>query len=87
MAATLSASKLGLARIEQARKEKGWTIEDDQWLLAASKILHPEQDWQPGCYARGCSDVPSFREFMLNFVSRFNISDILEYYIATGKCK
>lgn len=63
MAATLSASKLGLARIEQARKEKGWTIEDDQWLLAASKILHPEQDWQPGCYARGCSE-STFKRFL-----------------------
>ncbi len=63
MAATLSASKLGLARIEQARKEKGWTIEDDQWLLAASKILHPEQDWQPGCYASGCSE-STFKRFL-----------------------
>lgn len=63
MAATLSASKLGLARIQLARKQKGWTIEDDQWLLAASKILHPEQDWQPGCYASGCSE-STFKRFL-----------------------
>jgi Protein of unknown function (DUF1822) len=61
--ASLRASKQGLARIQQARKQKGWTIEDEQWLLNASKILYPEQDWQPGCYAPGCSE-SSFKRFL-----------------------
>ncbi|GET44197.1 DUF1822 family protein [Microseira wollei] len=61
--ASLRASKQGLARIQQARKQKGWTIEDEQWLLEASKILYPEQDWQPGCYAPGCSE-SSFKRFL-----------------------
>ncbi|MFB2917910.1 NB-ARC domain-containing protein [Aerosakkonema funiforme] len=56
MAPTLKASEPGLAKIKQARNERGWTIEDDRWLLEASKILKPEQEWQPGCYADGCSE-------------------------------
>jgi len=42
----LQASKQGVARIRQARKEKGWPIEDDRWLREASDILH--SDMNPG---------------------------------------
>ena len=58
MRASLQASTSGLARIKQARKEKGWTIEDERWLLAASKIVDPDKEWPPGSgyYADGCSE-------------------------------
>lgn len=55
---TLKASKLGLLRIQQARKEKGWgwNAEDDTCLLKASAILEPDQQWfSGGPYAYGVS--------------------------------
>ncbi len=36
---TLKASSRGLAKIKQARKEKGWTVYDPRWLEDASTIL------------------------------------------------
>jgi len=39
MTTTLKASVLGLAKIKQARKQKGWSVNDFQWLEAASQIL------------------------------------------------
>ena len=58
MTASLQASTSGFARIKQARKEKGWTIEDERWLLGASKIVEPDKEWPPGSgyYADGCSE-------------------------------
>ncbi|MFB2936836.1 NB-ARC domain-containing protein [Aerosakkonemataceae cyanobacterium BLCC-F154] len=38
---TLKVSQIGLTRIKQARKEKGWTIYDFRWLQEASKVLNP----------------------------------------------
>ncbi|BAU67468.1 WD-repeat protein (plasmid) [Stanieria sp. NIES-3757] len=35
----LIASQLGLRKIKQARKEKGWNINDSRWLESASEIL------------------------------------------------
>ncbi len=57
MAGTLKPSEVGLAKIRQARKERGWTINDERWLREASQILEPEGDWHIGstCYADGCS--------------------------------
>jgi len=55
---TLKASALGLARIQQRRKEKGWgwNVEDDTCLLLASRCLEPEREWHPGGpYAYGIS--------------------------------
>lgn len=37
---TLKASQQGLARIKQARKEKGWTVYDLRWLQEASSVLN-----------------------------------------------
>ncbi|MEM9540566.1 MAG: XRE family transcriptional regulator [Cyanobacteria bacterium P01_E01_bin.42] len=56
--ATLKASKLGLSRIQQARKEKGWSwnAEDDTCFLEASQILEPTGSWYTGGpYAYGVS--------------------------------
>ncbi|MGK7926796.1 MAG: NB-ARC domain-containing protein [Spirulina sp.] len=56
--ATLKASKLGLSRIQQARKEKGWSwnAEDDTCFLEASQILDPTGTWYTGGpYAYGVS--------------------------------
>ncbi|MBP0018666.1 MAG: NACHT domain-containing protein [Cyanobacteria bacterium SBLK] len=56
--ATLKASKLGLNRIQQARKEKGWSwnAEDDTCFLEASQILEPAGSWHTGGpYAYGVS--------------------------------
>lgn len=59
MRPTLKASRLGLAKIQQARAERGWIIEDPRWLLEISKILDPQTKWVPGCEdrkaPRGCS--------------------------------
>lgn len=43
--ATLRASERGKKRIQQARTEKGWIIDDNRWLKEATKILEPEKDW------------------------------------------
>lgn len=53
---TLKVSELKLKQIHQARQESGRKKDDEQWLLAASRILKPEQTWLPGGpYAYGCS--------------------------------
>ena len=64
---TLKASEQGLARIQQARIERGWTIEDPRWLVEISKILDPQTKWVPGCEdrkpPRGCSQT-TWRRFL-----------------------
>ncbi|OKH14881.1 hypothetical protein NIES592_08365 [Fischerella major NIES-592] len=37
--ATLKASQQGLARIKQARSEKGWSVDDFRWIELASEVL------------------------------------------------
>jgi WD40 repeat protein len=52
---TLKVSHRGLARIKQARKAIGWTVDDFRWLEEASKILGTS--WQEGGYfADGISE-------------------------------
>lgn len=57
---TLKASKLGIARIKQARNEKGWSWsleDDDTILIEASQILEPQKNWLSGSpYANGVSE-------------------------------
>ncbi|MCC3591906.1 eIF2A-related protein [Microcoleus sp. PH2017_28_MFU_U_A] len=43
---SLKASLRGLARIKQAREERGWAIEDPIWREEASQILDPNRDWE-----------------------------------------
>lgn len=43
---TRKASLEGLARIKQAREERGWAIEDPIWRKEASQILDPNRDWE-----------------------------------------
>jgi transcriptional regulator with XRE-family HTH domain len=52
---TLKASQNGLAQIKQARKEKGWTVYDPQWLEAASQILGVSWE-ESGFLAEGISE-------------------------------
>lgn len=53
--ATLKASKQGLARIKQKRKEQGWPIGDHRWLEKASLVLGV--DWEEqGYLADGISE-------------------------------
>lgn len=53
---SLNASTSGVLTIKQARKEKGWTIDNPLWLEAASRILEPERDWEHGdVFASGVS--------------------------------
>lgn len=52
---TLKASQGGLAQIKQARKEKGWTVYDPQWLEAASQILGVSWE-ESGFFANGISE-------------------------------
>ncbi|MBD2775246.1 NB-ARC domain-containing protein [Iningainema tapete] len=51
--ATLKASEQGKNLINQARRSRGWIIEDENWLIEASKILDP--NLPPGVYASGVS--------------------------------
>ncbi|KST65396.1 AAA-like domain-containing protein [Mastigocoleus testarum] len=61
---TLKASPKGLAKIKKAREKKGWTIENPQWLVAASKLLQPEIKWEEfGPYADGVSRA-TFKRFL-----------------------
>lgn len=56
---TLIASPIGLERVRQARREKGWgwsTDDDDTCLIEASRILDPSYPCLPGGpYANGIS--------------------------------
>jgi hypothetical protein len=65
MSASLKASKSGLDKIQQARKEVGWNVDDQRWLIQASQIVAPEQDWpSDNCYyAYGCSET-SWKRFL-----------------------
>ncbi len=50
----LIASPAGLKKIKQARKEKGWNINDSRWLKTASEVLG--DSWQQeGRFASGIS--------------------------------
>jgi hypothetical protein len=64
---TLKASRQGLAKIKQARNEKGWgwsMEEDDTCLVEASKVLEPGKNWLPGGpYAIGISE-PTWKRFL-----------------------
>lgn len=52
---TLKASNLGLAKIKQARKAKGWTIDDYRWLELASQFLGVSWS-ETGYFAYGISE-------------------------------
>jgi NB-ARC domain len=55
--ATLKASTPGLLRIKQRRSERGWTIDDPQWLVVASQQLLPQVEWyEGGPFAPGISE-------------------------------
>ena len=42
----INASIKGLAKIKQAREEKGWTTNDARACRQASKIIDPDTDWE-----------------------------------------
>ncbi|MBU7583363.1 MAG: helix-turn-helix domain-containing protein [Nostoc sp. TH1S01] len=43
---SLKLSLTGLEIVKQARKEKGWTIDNPRWLETASQILEPGYNWE-----------------------------------------
>ncbi len=52
---TLKASAPGLAKIKQARKEKGWSVDNPKWLEEASGVLG--MNWEErGYFAEGISE-------------------------------
>lgn len=52
---SIKASTPGLARIKQARKDKGWNVDDPRWLEAASAVLGV--NWETTSYlAEGISE-------------------------------
>jgi hypothetical protein len=62
----LKASERGLEKIKQARNEKGWTVDDPQWLVEASKVLKPNLDWPiGGPFANDISE-GTWRAFLYN---------------------
>ena len=52
---TLKASTLGLAKIKQARKDKGWSVDNPKWLEEASKVLGINWE-ETGYFAEGISE-------------------------------
>ncbi|MCM0590136.1 MAG: ATP-binding protein [Gloeotrichia echinulata IR180] len=61
---SLKLSLTGLQIVKQARKEKGWTIDDPRWLEAASQILVPDRDWENAdVFAAGVS-LPTWKRFL-----------------------
>lgn len=52
---TLKASTPGLAQIKQARKEKGWSVDNPKWLEEASRVLGINWD-EAGYLAEGISE-------------------------------
>lgn len=64
--AYLRASEQGKKRIEQARNDRGWIVEDPRWLVEASKILEPSRNWETlSFYAEGIS-LGSWKAFLYN---------------------
>jgi transcriptional regulator with XRE-family HTH domain len=53
--ATLKASTPGLARIKQARKQKGCSVDNPKWLEEASRVLGIDWD-ETGYFAEGISE-------------------------------
>lgn len=51
---TLKASTPGIARIKQARKDKGWNVDNPKWLEEASAVLGV--NWDAGYFAEGISE-------------------------------
>ncbi|MGB5961939.1 MAG: NB-ARC domain-containing protein [Coleofasciculaceae cyanobacterium] len=52
---SIKASTAGLAKIKQARKDKGWNVDDPRWLEEASAVL--EINWETtGYLAEGISE-------------------------------
>lgn len=47
---SLKASEQGKEIIKQARNARGWTIDDNRWLIEASQVLEPEIDWHSSDY-------------------------------------
>lgn len=61
---SLKLSQTGLQIIKQARKEKGWTIDNPSWLEQASQILQPERNWKnTEVFAAGVS-LPTWKRFL-----------------------
>jgi transcriptional regulator with XRE-family HTH domain len=53
--ATLKASQQGLVKIKQARREKGWSVNDFRWIELASQVLGV--CWEErGVFALGISE-------------------------------
>jgi GTPase SAR1 family protein len=51
---SIKASTPGLAKIKQARKDKGWNVDDPRWLEEASAVLGVS--WEAGYLAEGISE-------------------------------
>jgi hypothetical protein len=61
---TYRASEEGKRKIQQARRLKGWIIDDPQPLVEASKILESDRDWENSeVYAYGIS-FPGWKRFL-----------------------
>jgi hypothetical protein len=61
---SLKVSLEGLQIIKQARKEKGWTIDNPMWLEAASSIIEPGRDWEnTEIFTSGVS-LPTWKRFL-----------------------
>lgn len=56
-------SEQGHLQARQARIRKGWTIDDAQWLIEASKILDPNGLWTEQEFAEGIS-LPTWKKFL-----------------------
>ncbi|QLE55546.1 ATP-binding protein [Nostoc sp. TCL26-01] len=61
---SLKLSQTGLEIVKQARKERGWTIDNPSWLEAASQIIEPELNWENAeVFAAGVS-LPTWKRFL-----------------------
>lgn len=61
---SLKLSQTGLQIVRQARKEKGWTIDNPCWLEQASQILEPGRNWENAeAFAAGVS-LPTWKRFL-----------------------
>ncbi|NJR16189.1 MAG: ATP-binding protein [Calothrix sp. CSU_2_0] len=61
---SLKASPDKIQIIKQARKEKGWTIDNPMWLEFASKVIEPGRNWENAeVFASGVS-LPTWKRFL-----------------------
>lgn len=61
---TIRASSQGIKKITQAREQRGWAIDDHRWLVSASQLLEPNNNWQDKDFFADGVSLPTWKRFL-----------------------